>query len=145
MLSKHEEQADRREVIENEKRLRSSSSDQGSTFLAHTHNDTGGRFSAISNPTVIGTEATPKYPQGPAWCADPSGIEPPLGVDINAMEPVGEPHELKASIASLDPSLPSAKATPSASDAPKSADASNRTTPLARHAGGLSRPIFRRA
>jgi hypothetical protein len=101
MLSKHEEQAERRDVIENEKRLRGSSSGQGSTFLSHTHNDIGGRFAAISSPVVVGTESIPKYPAA-FLNHDPVPQEPALGVDINEMEPCGQPHELKAS--SLGPS-----------------------------------------
>jgi hypothetical protein len=111
MLSKQEEQAERRDIIENEKRLRGSTLSQ---FAQSDAAEARGRFSAISNPTVIGTETTPKYPQGPAWCADPTGVEPPLGVDINAMEPVGEPHELKASIAQLGPDLQQALGDPTA-------------------------------
>jgi hypothetical protein len=99
MLSRQEEQSERREVLENDKRVR----EQGSTFLAHTHNGAGGRFAAISSPTVIGAEATPKYPQGPAWCADQTGIEPPLNYSVNALEPCGEPHEVRASIHDLNP------------------------------------------
>jgi hypothetical protein len=99
MMSKHEEQNDRLEILENEKRLR----DQGSTYMAHTHNDTGGRFSAISNPTVIGSTPTPAsaYPAGNAWCDADQGLEPPLGYAIDAQEPPG-PLSL-----SLDRALPS--------------------------------------
>jgi hypothetical protein len=87
MLSRQEEQAERLEVMENDKRLRRS---QGSTFFDHTHNDTGGRYSAISNATVIGTDPIPRYPQLPAsspWAGpDLVGDEPPLS-DNPALNP----------------------------------------------------------
>jgi hypothetical protein len=80
MLSKHEEQAERLDVLKNEARLRSSSSraHDGSTFLAHTHNDVGGRFAAISSPVVVGTEPIPKYPAA-FLQHDPVPDEPALG------------------------------------------------------------------
>lgn len=106
MLSRQEEQSERREVLENDKRVR----EQGSTFLAHTHNGAGGRFAAISSPTVIGAEATPKYPQGPAWCADPGSqmLEPPLSPHDNpALEPSDPEQSFSLSqdaLATLSPS-----------------------------------------
>jgi hypothetical protein len=98
MLSRQEELVERREVLENEKRLQGSSSGQGSTFLQHTHNDVGGRFAAISSPVVVGTKQIPQYPAA-FFQRDPVPDEPALGIDINEMPPVGEPHELAASIA----------------------------------------------
>ena len=113
-LSRHEEQNDRLEVLENEKRLR----EQGSTFLSHTHNDIGGRFAAISSPVVVGEKQIPQYPAA-FLQHDPVPDEPALGVDVNALEPCGEPHELRASIASLGPSLPpSAQETPDPAPGP---------------------------
>jgi hypothetical protein len=137
MLSRQEEQSERREVLENDKRVR----EQGSTFLAHTHNGAGGRFAAISSPTVIGAEATPKYPQGPAWCADQTGIEPPLNIDVNAIEPCGEPHEIRASIASLEPCLSPAQGN---SGDPASGEGAE-APPLTKRAGVGSPPLSRRA
>jgi hypothetical protein len=85
MLSRQEEQLERRDVLENEKRLRGSSSGasahQGSTFLQHTHNDVGGRFAAISSPTVVGEKAIPQYPAA-FHQHDPVPDEPPLGLDV---------------------------------------------------------------
>jgi hypothetical protein len=103
MLSKQEEQAERRETLDNDRRVR----EQGSTYLAHTHNDTGGRFSAISNPTVVGSSQIPKYPAA-YLNHDPVPTEPALGVDINEMEPVGQPHEIKATLGPpcLSPAAP---------------------------------------
>jgi hypothetical protein len=128
MLSKHEEQNDRLEVLENEKRLR----EQGSTYMAHTHNDVGGRFAAISSPHVVGSESIPKYPAA-FLQHDPVPDEPVLGVDINEMEPVGQPHELKAT---LGPSLsPVTKVLPSPS---------SQVPPLANEGLGFSQRAYRR-
>jgi hypothetical protein len=113
MLSKHIEQLERLEVTENDKALRGASS-QGSTYLAHTHNDVGGRFAAISSPVVVGEKQIPQYPAA-FLQHDPVPDENPLGVDVNALEPCGEPHELRASElkATLGPSVvSSAKAPP---------------------------------
>ena len=136
MLSKHEEQAERRETLENDRRVREpsgTSASGGSTFLSHTHNDVGGRFSAISNPTVIGSTQVPNYPAGPNWCADDQGLEPPFPVDISAVEPVGEPHEIRAS--SLGPSEHSDQATP---------NPSSQVPPLAAEGLGFSQRAYRR-
>ena len=85
-LSRHEEQNERLEILENEKRLR----DQGSTYMAHTHNDTGGRFSAVSNPKVIGSTPNPATAYPRAYLNhDPVPDEISLGVDINKVEPCG--------------------------------------------------------
>ena len=134
MLSKHEEQAERLDVLENEKRLkrglalsRGTSAGGGSTFLDHTHNDIGGRCAAISSPHVVGEHEIPKYPAGPAWTTDPGSqmLEPPLSYDNPALEP-----------SDLEPSsLPSpAQATPSRSQAP----------PLANERLGFSQRAYRR-
>jgi hypothetical protein len=77
------------EVLRNDQRVRS-----GSTFLDHTHSDEGGRF---AKPTiVIGSDGAAQYPMAaPNWSADPTGVEPPLGFDVNAVEPVGEQFEIE--------------------------------------------------
>ena len=100
MLSRQEELAERRAVLENDKRSR----EQGSTFLAHTHNDVGGRFTAHERSTVIGSTPTPAsaYPAGPNWTCDPVGPEMPLGYSIEDHEPVGQPHELRANVRPLE-------------------------------------------
>jgi hypothetical protein len=69
----------------------------------------GGRFR--EKETITGSQASTKYPcqdSASPWSgggADP-GVEPPLGVEINAQEPVGEAHEIEASLAaSSNPAL----------------------------------------
>jgi hypothetical protein len=96
-LSRQEEMEDRREVLENEKRLR----EQGSTFLSHTHNDIGGRFAAISSPHVVGSSPSPasQYPAASAWTTDPGSqmLEPPLSPHDN---PALEPSDLASAASS---------------------------------------------
>jgi hypothetical protein len=53
-----------------------------------------GRFAQEHKATVIGTGPV-QYPMAaPNWSADPVGVEPPLGQDVNAQEPVGEAFEI---------------------------------------------------
>jgi len=128
---------EKRDVLRNDRRVRErgstsgTSAQEGSTFLAHTHNDFGGRFAAISSPVVVGSEAIPKYPAA-FLNHDPVPTEPALGVDINALEPCGEPHELKAT---LGPSEHSDQATP---------NPSSQVPPLAAEGLGFSQRAYRR-
>jgi hypothetical protein len=150
-LSKHEEQASRLEILENDKALRGASS-QGSSFAQFAASEAStplGRFSAISNPTVIGSTPTPASAYPAAFLQhDPVPDEPALGVDINAMEPVGQPHELKASIASLGPTP--AQASPGRSSlissfVQETPNSSPPETALAgEELGSFSRETFRR-
>jgi hypothetical protein len=59
MLSRHEEQNDRLEVLENEKRLRASTLSQ---FAQSEAAEARGRFTAHEQSTVVGGSAIPKYP-----------------------------------------------------------------------------------
>jgi hypothetical protein len=89
-------QKEKAAILKSDQRVRS-----GSTFLDHTHDDEGGRFA--KSRTVIGSEATAQYPMvGPNWANDPTGVEPPLGFDVNAIEPVGEYGEIQASLIAVD-------------------------------------------
>jgi hypothetical protein len=75
-----------------------------STLLDHArasaNDDRGGRFAAQGKATVTGA-APISYPRlpltAPANQAMMVGQEPSLGYDINAMDPVGEIHEQRAS------------------------------------------------
>jgi hypothetical protein len=78
--------------------------DRLSTFLDHANSsvddEKGGRFAAASpTRTVVGTGPI-SYPRLPADNPSNQAMlvpdEPPLGIDINAMERVGEIHEQKA-------------------------------------------------
>ena len=81
MLSKQEEEQERRETLENDLRVLR---ERGSTFHQHAQsaaNDTGGgRFASLGAPHVTGSSAVPIYPAGPQWTADPGSqvVEPPL-------------------------------------------------------------------
>lgn len=78
---------------------------QTSTLRDHVEGEGGGRFAELarregaSRPTVVGADPAANYPAGPAWTRAAVGIEPPLGVAIDAMEPVGEAFEIEASLA----------------------------------------------
>jgi len=66
-----------------------------------------GRFAALAqeraaNPTVAGAEPFVRYPGGAAWTRDQNMLEPPLGIDVNAMEPTGEAHEVAASLSAIE-------------------------------------------
>lgn len=93
-------QAERREFLENEKRLR-----EGTTFSQFAKSESDeprGRFTATEKAAVI-DGVTPSYPKGPDWAVDPVPKEEPLNYDINAMEPVGTPAEIQASIDKVSP------------------------------------------
>jgi hypothetical protein len=115
MLSKDEDQRERREVLENERRLRSQRDREASTYLAHTHlDDEGGRFSVINSATIVGREPFPKYPEQPStspWHHDPVPDELPLGFSVNDMVPLER-----------DPSVVEVVTGPAPADAPFSLD-----------------------
>jgi hypothetical protein len=61
--------------------------------------EAGGRW-ARPKPTISGAggAGVPKQPATSPWARDPVGQEQPLGIDVDAMEPVGEPHEVERSL-----------------------------------------------
>jgi hypothetical protein len=133
MLESQREQEDRRRTMQNDARVREqiervfaqdqSVPRQASTFHQHAQADADtplGRFSAVSAAYVVGSTATPQYPQASTpFQHDPVPDEPPLSFDNPALE--------VSSLASCSP-----QATPNpASDVP--------STPLGGDAGlGLS-------
>jgi hypothetical protein len=54
-----------------------------------------------SKPAV----AYPRMPPGSPWAGDLTGVEGPLGYEIDAQESVGEPFELAASLAAAAPEV----------------------------------------
>jgi hypothetical protein len=62
-----------------------------------------GRFTAREKAAVTGAEPVkyPRLPETSPWHHDPLPAEEPLGLDVNAMVPTGEPHEVQASIDKL--------------------------------------------
>jgi hypothetical protein len=130
MLSKHEEQAERRDVIENEKRLRASTLSQ---FAQSDADIDRGRFTVHEQSRVIGSSPSPasQYPAGPAWTTDPGSqcIEPPLSPHDN---PALEPSDPEQSFSLSQDAL----ATPSPS--------SLQAPPLANEGLGFSQRAYRR-
>jgi hypothetical protein len=59
-----------------------------------------------SKPAV----AYPRQPEGSPWAGDLVPPEEPLGWSVEAQEPVGEPHEIAASLAAAAPEVPSVRA-----------------------------------
>src|SRR6516164_7215421 len=80
-------------------------------------NEIGGRW---NKPTQVNaSKPVVDYPAGPNWSVDPTGPEPPLNQDVNAMEPCGQPWEIEASLdrefglkRSLRDGVPSATGSP---------------------------------
>jgi hypothetical protein len=101
-------QSEKRRIV----REQSRNGDTG-TFLSHTHVDEisgGGRFAAVSPATVIGQDPAVKYPQLPSsspWSdSDPVPDEPPLGYEINKLNP----HELEPSLNPAESAAPGFRA-----------------------------------
>jgi Bifunctional DNA primase/polymerase, N-terminal len=58
------------------------------TYLSHTHADeAGGRFMRLVPTTGTGAGPVPEYPAASPHHADPTGLEPPLGIDVNETVP----------------------------------------------------------
>lgn len=65
----------------------------------------GGRFSKINPTRVTGVPQYPAQPASSPWHHDPVPATEPLGFSVDQMEPVGEHHEVQAS---LDTAAPAA-------------------------------------
>jgi hypothetical protein len=100
MLSRQEEEQERRETLENDRKVleaeRRRILREGTTFhqfgQSQANDEAGGRFAAVNAATVVGAEPAMKYPQLPSsspWSgAQPEpGPEPPLGFENPAIEP----------------------------------------------------------
>lgn len=71
---------------------------------------TAGRF---GKPSVVsGSQPGVHYPAAADWTRDGAGVgvEPPLGIDVNALEPTGELHEIAASLDGSEGMAPAAAA-----------------------------------
>jgi hypothetical protein len=97
MLSRQEEEAERIETLRNDllvQQQQKQQREQAGTFFSHAQaavNDTaGGRYASVSPITVVGADPTLKYPAAGPHQRDPVGVEPPLGVSVDAM-PGDEP------------------------------------------------------
>ena len=83
MLSSQEEQAERRRVLEDERRLRDTYHARAQTDL-----ETPGRFGALGKPNVVGVGAAqqwPKMPKDNPWAEDIIPPEPPFGVQLHSV------------------------------------------------------------
>jgi hypothetical protein len=97
MLSRQIDDAERKEVLENDRRVREEQSEkrralrenEPSTFMAHTHNDVGGRFREVEAMNVIGSEAdiAASYPAASSAHQTELPPEMPLGYSINDLGP----------------------------------------------------------
>jgi hypothetical protein len=106
-LSRQEEMEERREVVENERRLRN----QGTTFSRFAQADADqrrGRFDEHEKATVNGSEPIVRYPQLPAsspWAGpDLVPTEPSLGYRINDLNPTDPPAD-PSDLASVPPPM----------------------------------------
>ncbi len=92
-LKNNSGQSERREIISGERKA--------STYFDQQRVaqelESSGRFAKAD--VVTGPEA---YPAGASWTRDSAGIEPPLGVRVDAMEPTGEAYEVERSLAEGD-------------------------------------------
>jgi hypothetical protein len=73
--------------------------DRANTFAGRAQaeaDDVRGRWTQINKSDVVGATPTPQYPAEPNWSVDPTGVEPPLGIDVNTVEPCGEKFEIEA-------------------------------------------------
>jgi hypothetical protein len=90
------DQREREQILRNDLRA--------NTFAGRAQaeaDDVRGRWAQINKSDVVGATPTPQYPAGPNWSVDPTGVEPPLGFDVNQIEAVGEYREVQASIEKL--------------------------------------------
>jgi len=62
---------------------------------AEVEAELGGRW---ARPTPMLSGSVPEQPAPSPWSHEPVGLEPPLGYSVDAMEPVGEVHEIEASL-----------------------------------------------
>jgi hypothetical protein len=92
MLSRQEEELERRAVLENDRRVREQQKRQseGTTFHQHAQaqaDETNqGRFAATGVPNVIGPTPIPKYPAASSSWQIQLPDEPPLGFDNPALD-----------------------------------------------------------
>lgn len=96
-------QAERRAIISAEARAARAERFHKNTYYSHAQADAdlaaGGRYAKVEERPVVGVPIYPALPASSPWHCDPIGIEPPLGIDVNAMEPTGTEIEIAKSLA----------------------------------------------
>jgi len=126
MLSRQEEEQERRKTLEND--LKVLEQRRGSTFHQYAQSQADeinqGRFAAIGSPRVVGSQpnVSSQYPAAAAHQRDPVGVEPPLGIDINAM-PTDDPSAVSVSFPATEATgAPATDSAPSSELVPPLAD-----------------------
>jgi hypothetical protein len=76
-------QAERREALKADCYFNRAQSEIGSEL--------GGRFKHLSTTSVTPVPQYPQQPPNSPFHHDPTGAEPPLGIDVNAMPGVAQP------------------------------------------------------
>jgi hypothetical protein len=107
MSSKDQEQRERREVLDNDAKVR------GDTFFSRAQSDAdelsgGGRFKRQTPVTVTGTEAVPLFPRltsSSPFAGDPVPTEPALGFSVNELPVIGGSPEVVAPDMPVDDGL----------------------------------------
>jgi hypothetical protein len=95
MLSRQEEEQERREVLENDRLLREQQ--KASTFHQHAQaqalDTAGGRFAATGAPRVVGSTPNPslQYPAASAAHQTELPREPSLGYSVDQLDPLESP------------------------------------------------------
>jgi hypothetical protein len=77
---------------------------ESNTYFARAQADAdlaGGRFAKIDARRVTGVPLYPALPASSPFHHDPVPPEPSLGIDVNAMEPIGTAREIEKSIRDL--------------------------------------------
>lgn len=80
-----------------------SNSNKSNTLFGRAQADVeaelGGRW---AKPKPMMSGSVPMQPEGSPWSHDPVGIEPPLGVSVDEVVPVGEAFEIEASLREIE-------------------------------------------
>jgi hypothetical protein len=80
-------QAERRQVLKNDR--------QAQTYFERAQvevgSELGGRFRHLAPASVAGVPQYPQQPPNSPFHHDPTGPEPPLGIDVNSMTGAGQP------------------------------------------------------
>jgi hypothetical protein len=116
-----EKREDYEAYLQNRKLLEKAATDKrASTYLAMAEAaslEIGGRFRQVSPMSITGTTPIPHpHLPAPSWAGQDNGVEPALGYEIDAQEPVGEPFEQEAAQRILEDRQVAAAAFPSAAD-----------------------------
>jgi hypothetical protein len=99
-------QDEKRAILKNDARVREQGKERGSTFAQFAESEATeihGRFAGREKSVVVGSQpnAGAVYPAGPTWSQDVAPPEPPLGVDVNAVDAVGTFSEVQQSLERL--------------------------------------------